>query len=72
MAKTYYDRKHQESQYNKYEEKIKEISDMLKDPDSGINLMPFLYLSLLVSRDKLREALTFLKKAQDQYAEVIN
>lgn len=62
FTKAYYDRKMVESQYSKYEEKILEISNMIKDMGRS-RLDPS-------QRDKLREALNFLIKAQSQYSEV--
>jgi len=63
MAREYYDRKILESNYSKYEEKIRQIGELVKESERNRNDPTV--------RENLREALQFLRKAQDQYTQLL-
>lgn len=63
LAREYYDRKILESNYSKYEERIRQINEMVKENEK--------YRNDPSVREQLREALQFLRKAQDQYTELL-
>ena len=62
LAKQYYERKVFENQCSKHEERITEIRELLRDSERN-RMNPQV-------REKLREALQFLRNSQDEFTEV--